>query len=359
MKRNYTQLITIYFILFLSTVVLSHDITNIVFNPTSPASLDWDEDVYITFDYQTEETNGIRISVSAEASNNPSADIATSGSALLTGVTGSGDTYFTVRSGDAVIDYVKLTMYNESFSTVLFEKVIENVAFSYPKDPGGEEAPYPRCNETRIIPHVTKYGGVFNTTVIIENFSEHLQSFTLKGYNNIGEFFSAYVINDTVPANGMRVITQDEIFPSPDVAYFTINKDAKVLVSVAYISTGNGSPAFSRERCHFSKKWAFLPGDWSLIFDGIAVVNMGSEPTDVVLKQYDKNNNLIHSYTIAAALVAGGKALYVLDTDFSNPSETRFVIEGTEKLSILALSGSRPGSQNNFLWENPPYPLDQ
>jgi hypothetical protein len=42
------------FFLFWGNLALGHDLTNIQFRPPSPASLDWEERIYIDFDWQTE-----------------------------------------------------------------------------------------------------------------------------------------------------------------------------------------------------------------------------------------------------------------------------------------------------------------
>jgi hypothetical protein len=101
-----------------------------------------------------------------------------------------------------------------------------------------------------------------------------------------------------------------------------------------------------------------LPGKWDLVFDGLAIVNMGTAAADVVLNQYDMEHNVIHSQTIVSSLGPGQKALYTLSSHFDTPNQTQFVLESEEKLSVLALSGSLPGSATMYLWENTVYPLD-
>lgn len=335
--------------LFLSTVY-GHDYTNIVFSPPSPASLDWEEHVTLTFNYQTEATNGIRVGIQPYSSTNFTLDDANGGSQLHTGATGSASTYFIIRSGEVVVDSVKLLMYDEVTSEILFEKLIEGISFTFPKQAGGDDAPYPHCSDTRVIPHLTKIGGVFESTIIVENFSSVPQSYHFTPYRNDGALLTGY--SGSLDAGATQYLDPVDLFGANGADWFIINQDARVLVRVAFISTGTGSPAFSQERCVFSKKAFFSAGDWQNVFDGLALVNLGSQATDIVLSQYDQNNQLIHSQTIASGLVSMGKTLYVLDTDFSSPTQTRFVIESNQILAILALSGSKPGAAINYLWEN-------
>jgi hypothetical protein len=55
-EMNFRFLIVSFFpfFLFWGNLALGHDLTNIQFRPPSPASLDWEERIYIDFDWQTE-----------------------------------------------------------------------------------------------------------------------------------------------------------------------------------------------------------------------------------------------------------------------------------------------------------------
>jgi len=335
--------------------LLGNELTNIQFSPASPASIDWEEQVVITFDYQTEETEGIRVSCTAYSTSHD-LNTAWAGSRLLTGQTGSSDTYFIVRSGEGILNTVILRMKSAATGDIIFEKKMEDLAYSCPKVIDGEEIPYPECSETRVVPHITAYGGLFETMVIVQNFSNAPQSFVLTPYGADGNKYQDFT--DHLEAQETAYFAFEDIFPAEQTAYFTINPEAKIVVDVAYTSTMNGSPAFARERCRFAKRWALTPGNWNLVFDGLAIVNMGDAETNFVLSQYDSTNNLIHSQVIAEAVQPGQKVLYVLDAHFSDPANTRFVFESDHKVAFLALSGSLPGSESNFLWENAAFPLD-
>lgn len=336
--------------LTLTIGAMAHDITNIQFSPPSPASLDWDEMVTITFDYQTEATNGIRVDATPLSSMSSNYNSASTGSSVYTAAQGQAEFGFTLLSGETTIDSVIIRLLDDPTEAILFETTVTDLAFTWPKVAGGDEAPYPRCSEIRVVPHLTAIGGVFDTTIMVENFSNADQAFSLTPYGSDGAMYNSFTSH--VEAGETKFYSQQDLFGPNGASWFTVNNEARVLVTVAFISTGNGSPAFSQERCVFGKKMSLTAGDWNNVFDGIAVVNLGSSPANIEVKQYDKHNQLIQSETVLSNLPSMGKGLYVLDTHFTDPSETRFVIESDQKVAILALSGSHPGSTVNFLWEN-------
>lgn len=340
----------ILFSIFLTVGAMAHNITNVQFSPTSPASLDWEEMVTITFDFQTEATNGIRVNAIPLSSTSFNYNSVTTGSSLYTAASGQAEFGFTLRSGETTIDSVIIRLLDDLGETILFETTVTDLAFTWPKVAGGNEAPYPRCSDTRVVPHLTTVGGVFDTTIMVENFSNSAQAFTLTPYGSDGTLYNSFTSH--VEAGETKFYSQQDLFGPNGASWFTVNKEARVLVTAAFGPTGNGSPAFSQERCVFGKKMSLSAGDWDNVFDGFAVVNLGPSPTKIVVKQYDKQNQLIQSQTVLSDLPSMGKGLYVLDTHFMNPSESRFVIESDQKVAILALSGSRPGSPVNYLWEN-------
>ena len=217
--------------------------------------------------------------------------------------------------------------------------------------------------QTRIISHVTNPGGGFSTTVIIENQSVVSSPYTLQAYDATG--------NPLTPLrgdiDGLSVVSS----PVPDffaegaqVSHFEITAEDDVRISVAYnFELGNGSPAHVRDSSEQARGWRVFPGEWSLVFDGLALVNRGSVPTDIEIVQKDYQGNVLNTQTIATGLAPNAKALFVIGSpdgsSFSLETPSYFEVTGTEPLSITALRGTLGREDVGLLWANRALPLSE
>jgi subtilisin family serine protease len=99
----------------------SNSITNIELTPPSPATLEFNEHIDITFDYSANEEGGVRIFMLPYTTGSPTSQYAVSGSPLYPVGTGSGSGYFTITSGEVTVDQVRFKMTNADQSEVLLE----------------------------------------------------------------------------------------------------------------------------------------------------------------------------------------------------------------------------------------------
>lgn len=98
-----------------------HLVTNIALGPDSPNILRTNEDVTITFNYITNEPGGVRIWVRPYTGGSPSPNYAAHPSPLYPMGSGSGDGFFTITTGEVVVDALRFTIYDATGSTLLFE----------------------------------------------------------------------------------------------------------------------------------------------------------------------------------------------------------------------------------------------
>lgn len=105
-------------------------VTNVQFNPLSPAIMPHNEQIIISFDYFTEETDGIYIFYKPLTEGDFTPNSLTSGSPLYAGGEGSGISNFTVTEGEVVIDELQLQVYNSTMTDLLAEIFIP-VEFTY------------------------------------------------------------------------------------------------------------------------------------------------------------------------------------------------------------------------------------
>jgi hypothetical protein len=102
-----------------------HEVTNIVMTPSSPASLVFSDEVNITFDYHTDEDDGVRIFARPYSDGSPTPNYAVHGSDVYPAGDGSGTGWFTILSGGVTVDQVRVFINNADFTELLFETYID------------------------------------------------------------------------------------------------------------------------------------------------------------------------------------------------------------------------------------------
>ena len=108
----------------------AHSITNIVLNPTSPATLMPNDYVNITFDYGTTEANGVNIWARPFSNGSLTPGYFAHGSPDYPSGHGSGTGYFGIPYGNVAVDQIRFQMYNLS-ETVLLREVFVPVLYRY------------------------------------------------------------------------------------------------------------------------------------------------------------------------------------------------------------------------------------
>jgi hypothetical protein len=93
---------------------------NVAFDPPSPAALQHGTDIGITFEYETDEPGGARIWFRPFTAGDLSPDYAAHGSPLYT-ESGSGTGSFTITSGKVLVDEVRLQMWTDGETAILYE----------------------------------------------------------------------------------------------------------------------------------------------------------------------------------------------------------------------------------------------
>jgi hypothetical protein len=122
MKKLVLVLISVTaFLLMFTGTGICDNISNIQLSPSSPASLIFNQNVDITFDYTTEEAGGVRIFARPFSSGSLTSNYAAHSSPNYPVGSGSGTGYFTITSGAAIVDQIRIRMYNDDQSVLLLE----------------------------------------------------------------------------------------------------------------------------------------------------------------------------------------------------------------------------------------------
>ena len=207
------------------------------------------------------------------------------------------------------------------------------------------------------VPHLTSPNGGFSTTLTIRNHSPQIQTWTIYSFKQSGEVLpdrsGTLAIGDVFSGTAASVLPVG-------ASHCRVEVDSEqVSVNVAYQNTvGQGSPAHVLASSRFKESWRLLPGNWEVIFDGFAVVNMGDTTTQVMVKQFDFNGQEIRNVTAIEDLNPGAKGLFVIGAPGDSPFDPRedafFEVSADENLALTALRGTPPGSEVGYLWENAP-----
>ena len=205
-------------------------------------------------------------------------------------------------------------------------------------------------SQTRIVPHVTAADGDFSTTLVIENTSVISQSLTLTPYSIDGAVMEDVQL-DVAAQAVMRADAHTLLGASS--SHVVIDGSDEIKINTYYdFKAGNSNPAFVGESQQQGSSWRLFTGNWEQVFDGIAVVNMGSVPTDVWIAQKNDQNEVIATRKIATALAPYAKALYVI----GSPSKSEFAsvdsyfeVSGDQYLAVTALQGTHVNDTLNIL----------
>ena len=205
----------------------------------------------------------------------------------------------------------------------------------------------------RFLPHLTKVGGDFSTILRLHNAGTSFQSVQLLLQDQKGALI--FITQLTLAANETVDRPVEEILGGEEASHALVTGDPSVKVSAIYkAKRDDASPVHINSTDLEATHWRLFAGDRNLTFDGLAVVNRGSDRTTVVGRHLDANGNLIAEMTLSTALGIGEKDLYVLSTLFEALPGDLFEIITDEPVGLVALRGDHTST---YIWENRAQPV--
>jgi len=208
--------------------------------------------------------------------------------------------------------------------------------------------------QSRMIAHVSKESGGFIPGLIFAN-TDHgaNHTITVMPYTQDGTALDSVTV--AVDAGVTLYQTVLELFGSTEVSHFLINGDSDIEVNITYQSVQDqSSPVHIHESDVQSSGWRVYPGNWDIVWDGLAIVNNGTGTADISIIQRGNDGSILDSFDGLAGVVPNEKKLYVLSTDFSAVEGSYFEIIANQPLAIVSLRGTYAWSEYQFLWENAP-----
>jgi len=205
--------------------------------------------------------------------------------------------------------------------------------------------------QTRIIPHLTRPDGPFQTRVLLLNNAAEERGYRFTAYDQNGDAIG--LIQGSLEA--YEAFEQDApvFFRNTPVSHFTIALGEDIQAFVVYASAaGDGSPAHVVEQSQQAELWRFSAGNWSESYDAIAVVNTGTEPTEILLRQISAAGRVIDSHVLGEAAPMA-KVLAVTSQLFPAMADGYYEVEANQPLALVALRGD---ATSRFFWQNPAVP---
>ena len=131
--KSYFLLLFLLSLLLWPQVVFCNSIFDVKISPALPCSLTHGEKIWINFSYSTNKSGGVRVFVRPMSEGKRAPNYAASGSPLYPAGSGTGRSYFTIRSGDVFVSDVRFVMKSDS-GHVLYRRIVPT-QYMFSKNP--------------------------------------------------------------------------------------------------------------------------------------------------------------------------------------------------------------------------------
>lgn len=196
-------------------------------------------------------------------------------------------------------------------------------------------------DDTRWISHITTPGNGFESSLYIQNTTNAAANIKVHGFDSLSNLLGT--VEESIPAGGFKVVAQSAF--SASTSHMSLEGCDTCVVSVGYKAEnveGAGTAHVGAETSQGKDLWIY-PGEWDVLFDGIAIVNVGDAAASVTARQYDQAGNASSPVTLTGSLAPGAKYLTLLESHFQNAADSRIRITSDQPMVTLFLRGSRDG----------------
>ena len=214
-----------------------------------------------------------------------------------------------------------------------------------------EDKPLPGSGE-RFLAHVTAPAGGFETQLTIANTLQFEGRVTLQPFTRTGVALVPLAV--TLPGKESLTAVASDLL-GPEVSHFSISGDTHILVHASYRAAGESPAARAGtiESWMFGRTFTVYPGEWPLVWDGAALVNMGSQAANIEAVRLNERGEETARVNIENALAPNAKALAVLSEIFAEAPDMPIVIQSDQPLAAIFLRGSKQASPG-YLYETRP-----
>ena len=211
----------------------------------------------------------------------------------------------------------------------------------------------------RWVTHLTRKGSVFGSQIIVNNLSAETQELTLVPYTEQGVQLLPLELN--LQAEEKIVSSPFELFKTNDVSHFRIQGSDSIKVSLSYaLTSGHGASAHVNESTDSGLEFAFFPGQWDKVFDGMAIVNLSDTVSTVTVSQIQFDTVGTHDIDeISLEYGPYAKQLLVFADYFDAVENSQIRVRSSELTSLLFLRGTYADVNPGYLYQTRPIRMDE
>ena len=209
--------------------------------------------------------------------------------------------------------------------------------------PGGDN------NQDRVLAHVTRSDGNFSTDLVLTNPDQEQQGYLISGYDIDGN--SLGTLAGALGPGQHLTLPAIDLYGDMSLSHLRFAAASSVRLGAVYRALGAGkATAHVYENAERATAWRLDQGEAGLTSDGLALVNLGNIPCQVVLVEMSNAGDTISETVITENLAPMGKLLHVITPKQEN---THFVVRASEETAITALRASQVAT---YLWQSQAIP---
>lgn len=178
--------------------------------------------------------------------------------------------------------------------------------------------------------HVSKAGNGFETKLVLENREVYGLQYTyvVRAYDEQGNLLAdtTFFVYNGGALPRLRTITMADINADRElISHLSVRSERTPAEENTHCylfyeaSNGEGSPVTVGPTFHKAHEWQLFPSNWETTADGIAVINRGSEATNVMVQQVDYYGNVLATIVIEEDLAPLGKTTFILGAPGNTP----------------------------------------
>jgi len=208
------------------------------------------------------------------------------------------------------------------------------------------------ADHSRYVPHVTALAaeGGYETNFLLHNPTDAIGELELQPFDAAGNHMS--LITVSLAANELRKLHQSDLFDT-GVSHFSIGGCESCTVTAAYSAVGiNGGAAHVHETGPMGTDFFVYPGDWSALYDGMALINVGDEVAQLTGTMLDANGLTVGAPTnFGGDLAPNAKALKLFNFEFDETAISVIRVQSTQPVAVMFL---RLSQNDEYLYQNNP-----
>ena len=139
-----------------------------------------------------------------------------------------------------------------------------------------------------------------------------------------------------------------ELFNDQDVSHFSVEGPGQVTWGYR-ARASQGGTAHVPVQAQTGTCFVLYQGEWSTVWDGMALINLGAEPARVELVRRDKHGTELERIVISHDLAPNAKLIKTIAELSSDQSDAQISLESSQEAAILFLRGAQEGSR--FLYQ--------